>query len=100
MKNKIVEEPIYISERALAHHMRYIGTSGFANPDGTPRVPTEREVVAHGWEAESYLTLPIPAESRSGMCGLGKTTLYSKLDATDKPAIQRAPGASNTAPDE
>ena len=69
---------VLVSERALAHHTRYFGTVGFVGEDGKPRVPTEQEVVAMGWEPESYLTDPIPTTPRSGVCGLGKTRLGSQ----------------------
>jgi hypothetical protein len=66
---------IHVSERELKHHMRYLGTSGFKNADGSPRVPTEQEVVDHGFEPVSYLTDPIPDAPRVGICGIGKTDI-------------------------
>lgn len=59
------------SERELAHHMRYLATSGFKHPDGSTRVPTEQEVVDHGFEPPSYLVDPIPTGPR--ICGIGKS---------------------------
>lgn len=75
--------PVHISERDVKHHIRYLGTCGFANPDGSPRVPTPKEVVEHGWEPASYLTDPIPDRPRLGLCGVGKTDpeLHMKLNA-------------------
>lgn len=70
---------VYISDRDLKHHMRYLGTSGFAYPDGSQRVPTQQEVVDHGFEPQSYLVDPIPDEPRSGLCGLGKTDLNAVM---------------------
>ncbi len=70
---------VSISDRELKHHMRYFGTSGFTNPDGSLRVPTEQEVVDHGFEPPSYLVDPIPDEPRSGLCGVGKTDLHAVM---------------------
>lgn len=72
-------EKFQVSERSLAHHMRYIGTLGFQKPDGSPRTPTEQEVVDLGWEPPSYLTHPIPSEPRFGTCGLGKSRIQDLL---------------------
>ena len=66
---------IRISERELKHHIRYLGTIGFKNADGSVRVPTEQEVVDHGFEPASYLTDPIPDAPRVGICGIGKTDI-------------------------
>lgn len=73
------DQQVQVSERSLAHHMRYIGTPGFQNPDGSPRTPTEQEVVDLGWEPPSYLSDPIPSEPRSGVCGLGKSRILDQL---------------------
>jgi hypothetical protein len=74
---------LLFSARELAHHIRYLGTSGFKNPDGSARVPTEQEVVDHGWEPQSYLTSPIPPEPRNGHCGLGKTSFLERQTGSD-----------------
>lgn len=67
---------VHISERALAHHLRYVG-AGFKNADGSPRTPTEQEVVDLGFEPASYLTSPIPTEPRAGLCGIGKSEMLN-----------------------
>jgi hypothetical protein len=72
------EPSVQISERAIAHHLRYLGTTGFKNLDGSSRLPTEQEVVDLGWEPESYLTSSIPTEPRICISGLGKTKQQDK----------------------
>ena len=65
-------QDVWVSDREMRHHVRYLGTPGFTNPDGSGRVPTQQEVVDRGWESPSYLVDPIPDEPRIGLCGVGK----------------------------